>query len=54
MSNSNDFWLSRIWNCLDTYEVRDSDYTIAQLQDDIVNHPVDIIKYLVEVIENYQ
>lgn len=46
--------ISRLWNILDTYEIRDNDYTISQLKSDLINHPLDIIDYLVDMIEEYQ
>ena len=46
--------ISRLWNILDTYEIRDNDYTISQLKSDLINNPLDIIDYLVDMIEEYQ
>ena len=46
--------LSRVWQCLDTYEIRDNDYTISDLKSDLINHPLDIIERLVSKIEDME
>ena len=46
--------LSRLWDCLDTYEIRDIDYTINDLKNDLVNHPLDIIEWLISKIEDME
>ena len=45
---------SRLWNCLDTYEIRDNDYTMLDMERDLVNHPLDIIEWLVGRIEDLE
>ena len=44
----------RLWNCLDTYEIRDNDYTISDLQNDMANNPLAIIEWLVGRIEDLE
>ena len=46
--------ISRLWECLDTYEIRDNDYTITDLKSDLVNHPHDIIEWLVSRLEDLE
>lgn len=41
----------KLENVLDTYELRDTDTTTEDLEKDLINHPLDIINYLIDVIE---
>ena len=41
----------RIYNLLDPYEIRDTDTTAETIAADIVNNPLEVIAYLVEMIE---
>ena len=44
--------IERLENVLDTYELRDTDTTREDLENDLKNHPLDIINYLLTMIEN--
>lgn len=46
--------LSRLWNCFDTYEIRDIGYTVSDLQKDLANNPLAIIEWLVGRIEDLE
>lgn len=44
--------LTRLWDVLDTYEIRDTETSINQVRRDLQERPLDIIDYLLTIIEN--
>ena len=44
--------LTRLWDVLDTYEIRDTETTLDQVRQDLHERPLDIIDYLLTIIEN--
>lgn len=42
----------KLENVLDTYELRDTDTTTEDIEKDLINNPLDIINYLLTMIEN--
>lgn len=45
---------TRIYNLLDTYELNDTNTTPETIENDLINTPYEIIKYLVGMIENQE
>ena len=41
----------RLYDLLDTYELRDTETTPSDIYNDLLSNPVDIIEYLVEMLE---
>lgn len=43
---------NRLFNVLDFYEARDTDTTPETVKQDLTDHPLDVINYLITAIEN--
>ena len=39
---------------IDVYEMRNNDTTTEDIEKDIINNPTDIIKYLLDIIDDLQ
>ena len=46
-----DTLVTRLWDVLDTYEVKDTETTIDQVRQDLQDNPRAIINYLLTIIE---